>query len=105
MRNSMEYLQHPEPTPSLPNKHREPIDWDENYGQSFKAVKTPIDNGQIEDKTMIVTPNNIEQWNNWEEITEKNLYRLKKNWNIIQRNLSEYKYKEIFSFCNHLKKS
>lgn len=85
----------------LPNSHREEIDWNENYGHSFKIVETP--DGIHEDSTMIVTPKNIQQWN-WDEVSEQKLCKLKKNWNIIQKNLSDYKYKQILDSVKNIEK-
>lgn len=95
----------PIPTPALPNKHRECIDWNENYGQTFKAVIVPEHLDTIEDTTMIVTPKNSLEWSTWNEVSEKNLCMLKKNWNIIQKNLSEHKYQEIISYIKNLEKT
>lgn len=97
--------QTPIATPALPNKHREEIDWNENYGQTFKAVIVPEDLDSIEDTTMIVTPKNTVEWATWNEVSEKNLCMLKKNWNIIQKNLSEHKYEEILSYIKNLEKT
>lgn len=89
----------PIPTPiALPNRHRETISWNENYGQIFKVVQRPESAETIEDYTMIVTPKNKTEWETWSELPEEKLCRLKKNWEIIQKNLSEHKYREIISF-------
>ena len=96
--------QTPTVTPSLPNKHRKDIDWNQNYGQTFKAVIVPEWLDSIEDKTMIVTPKNEVEWNTWNEVSEKNLCMLRKNWNIIQKNLSEHKYQEIITYIKNLEK-
>ncbi len=97
--------QTPIATPPLPNKHRQDIDWNENYGQTFKAVIVPENLNSIEDTTMIVTPKNTVEWATWNEVSEKNLCMLKKNWNIIQKNLSEHKYEEILSYIKNLEKT
>ena len=97
--------QTPIPTPALPNKHREDIDWNENYGQTFKAVIVPEELELIEDKTMIVTPKNKVEWATWNEVSEKHLCTMKKNWYIIQKNLTEHKYQEILSYIKNLEKT
>ena len=84
----------------LPNSHRAEIDWNENYGHSFKIVETP-DKTTYEDSTMIVTPKNIQQWN-WDEVSEQKLCKLKKNWNVIQKNLSDHKYRDILYFIKNI---
>jgi len=101
----MTELQAPTATPSLPNKHRKEIDWNQNYGQTFKAVVVPDEFESIEDTTMIVTPKNVVEWTTWNEVSDKNLCMLKKNWKIIQRNLSEHKYEEILSYIKNLEKT
>lgn len=86
----------------LPNSHREEIDWNENYGHSFKIVETPNEMVR-EDSTMIVTPKNIEEWG-WDEVSEQKLCKLKRNWNIIQKNLSEHKYNQILDYVKNIEK-
>lgn len=83
---------------ALPNKHREHIDWNQNYGQSFKIVKRPSSIDGIEDSTLIVTPKNKIEWETWNEVSLNSLCKLKKNWELIQKNLSEHKYYEIINF-------
>lgn len=96
---SSETVTPPIPTPIvLPNRHRETIDWNENYGHTFKVVQIPSEEKTIEDSTMIVTPKNKTEWNTWTEVSEHSLCKLKRNWEIIQKNLSEHKYKEILYF-------
>jgi len=89
----------PQPTPTnLPNKHRQTIDWDSTYGQIFKIVQKPKHIETIEDNTIIVTPKNKKEWNTWSEVPEEKLYKLKRNWEMIQKNLSEHKYNEILQY-------
>jgi hypothetical protein len=99
---SLENSTAPIPTPVvLPNKHRETIDWNTNYGHTFKVVQRPLDEVNIEDSTLIVTPKNKTEWETWSEVPEENLCKLKKNWEIIQKNLSEHKYMEILQFSKY----
>lgn len=83
---------------------RECIDWDLNYGKTFKIVQKPSQQESIEDSTIIVTPHNISEVSNWPEVPQKTLYRLKRNWDKIQKNLSEHKYKEIIYCVKNLYK-
>lgn len=83
---------------------RENIDWDLNYGKTFKIVQKPSQQESIEDSTIIVTPHNISEVSNWPEVPQKTLYRLKRNWDKIQKNLSEHKYKEIICCIKNLYK-
>lgn len=93
----------PIPTPVvLPNRHRETIDWSKNYGHTFKVVHRPLEEETIEDSTLIVTPKNKTEWHTWNEVSEHSLCKLKKNWEIIQKNLSEHKYEEILYFVKHI---
>jgi len=101
--SSSETITSPIPTPVvLPNRHRESIDWTENYGHTFKVVQRPVEEETIEDSTLIVTPKNQTEWNTWTEVSEHSLCKLKRNWEIIQKNLSEHKYKEILYFVKHI---
>lgn len=87
------------PTPvALPNKHRKTIDWETNYGSAFKVVEKPEDHEHVEDMTMIVTPDNKKEWDCWIEASKDRLCRVKKNWEYIQRNLSEHKYNQILKY-------
>jgi hypothetical protein len=52
---------------------------------------------------MIVTPKNIEEWG-WDEVSEQKLCKLKRNWNIIQKNLSEHKYNQILDYVKNIEK-
>lgn len=86
----------------LPNSHREEICWNKNYGHSFKVVQRPESEKLIEDYTMIVTPKNTNEWNTWSEVPEEKLGKLKKNWEIIQKNLSDHKYRDILYFIKNI---
>ena len=75
------------------------IDWDENYGNSFKIVHTP-EGAQTggewnPDLISIVTPENTNAWYEWEELPEEKLIGWKENWDRIQKGLGDHKYKQI----------
>jgi len=84
---------------------RECIDWNLNYGKTFKIIQMVNNQEPFEDSTMIVTQDNISNIENWNNVSEKTLCKIKKNWNIIQKNLSEYKYKQIISCIKNFGKS
>ncbi len=76
------------------------IDWDDNYGISFKIVHTPEGaQSGVEwnpDLVSIVTPENTNAWFEWEELPEKKLIRWKRNWDDIQKTaLATHKYNQI----------
>jgi len=76
------------------------IDWDENYGKSFKLVHTPEGaQSGVEwtpDLISIVTPENTNAWYEWEELPVEKLMRWKGNWNDIQKTaLAVHKYNQI----------
>ena len=58
-----------------PDNERKYIDWDENYGKTFKIVKTPEGRQSVgewnPDLISIVTPENTDAWTDWEEISNK----------------------------------
>ncbi|MGA1048581.1 MAG: hypothetical protein ACO3UU_11240 [Minisyncoccia bacterium] len=75
------------------------IDWDENYGNSFKIVHTP-EGAQTggewnPDLISIVTPENTNAWYEWEELPEEKLMGWKENWDTIQKGLGDHKYNQI----------
>jgi hypothetical protein len=75
------------------------IDWDENYGNSFKIVHTP-EGAQTggewnPDLISIVTPENTNAWYEWEELPEEKLIGWKENWDKIQKGLGDHKYNQI----------
>jgi len=75
------------------------ISWDENYGKSFKLVKTPYgaqSGGKWEPNLVsIVTPENTNAWYEWEELSDEKLNIWKENWNNIKKTLGNYKYNQI----------
>jgi hypothetical protein len=75
------------------------IDWDENYGKSFKIVHTPegAQNGVKWDPNMVsvITPENGKAWNMWVELSPKKLLKWKDSWSDIQKSLGVYKYNQI----------
>ncbi len=75
------------------------IDWNENYGNSFKIVHTP-EGAQTggewnPDLISIVTPENTNAWYEWEELPEEKLMGWKENWDGIQKGLGDHKYNQI----------
>jgi len=75
------------------------IDWDENYGNSFKIVYTP-EGAQTGDEwnpnlISIVTPENTNAWYEWEELSPKKLSKWKDRWDDIQKSLGDHKYNQI----------
>ena len=76
------------------------IDWDENYGKSFKLVHTPEGTQSgvewTPDLISIVTPENTDAWYEWEELPEEKLMGWKENWDNIQKTtLAVHKYNQI----------
>jgi hypothetical protein len=75
------------------------ISWDENYGKSFKLVKTPYgaqSGGKWEPNLVsIVTPENTNAWYEWEELSDEKLDMWKENWDNIQKTLGNHKYNQI----------
>jgi hypothetical protein len=77
---------------------REYIDWDENYGKTFRIVHTPqsaVDGEWNSDLISVVTPENGESFYTWEEVPFDTLMNWRENWDEIQRSLGEYKYRQI----------
>ncbi len=75
------------------------IDWDKNYGKSFKLVHTP-EGAQIgvewnPDLVSVVTPENTSAWDEWEELSPKKLLKWKDRWDEVQKTLGDYKYNQI----------
>jgi len=58
-----------------PDNERKYIDWDENYGKTFKIVKTPEGRQSVGEWNpnliSIVTPENTDAWTDWEEYVDK----------------------------------
>jgi len=75
------------------------ISWDENYGKSFKLVKTPYgaqSGGKWEPNLVsIVTPENTNAWYEWEELSDEKLDMWKENWDNVQKTLGNHKYNQI----------
>ena len=75
------------------------IDWDENYGKSFKIVHTPEGaQSGVEwnpDLVSVVTPENTSAWYEWEELSPKKLLKWKDRWDEVQKTLGDYKYNQI----------
>ena len=75
------------------------IDWDENYGKSFKIVHTPegAQSGMEwnPDLVSVVTPENTSAWYEWEELSPKKLLKWKDRWDEVQKTLGDYKYNQI----------
>lgn len=76
------------------------IDWDKNYGKTFKLVHTP--EGQQSqgaqwspDLVSVVTPENGNAWKTWKEVPSNILANWKANWNNIQNSLGQHKYDQI----------
>jgi hypothetical protein len=81
-------------------ENRQFINWDENYGKTFKLVHTP-EGRQSEgskwtpDLISVVTPENGDAWNSWKEVPFEILSKWKINWNQIQKSLGQHKYDQI----------
>lgn len=83
------------------NISRKYINWDKNYGKTFKLVHTPEgqQSEEIEwtpDLISVVTPQNGDAWTNWPEIKDETTLKYwKDNWFEIQQTLGYNKYDEI----------
>ena len=87
-------------TESNESKKRLYIDWDKNYGKSFKLVYTPEGaQSGVEwtpDLISIVTPENTNAWYEWEELPMEKLMGWKEKWDDIQKtSLAVHKYNQI----------
>jgi hypothetical protein len=75
------------------------INWNENYGKTFKIVSTPEgaqSGGEWNPNLVsIVTPENKNAWSNWKEVSQDVLNNFKKNWDEIQKSLGDHKYNQI----------
>jgi len=75
------------------------INWNENYGKTFKIVNTPEgaqSGGEWNPNLVsIVTPENKNTWSNWKEVSQDILNNFKKNWDEIQKSLGNHKYNQI----------
>jgi hypothetical protein len=77
---------------------RIPIEWNSNYGKTFKLVYTPKGQSSGEwspDLVSVVTPENGKAWTMWKEVPEDILKNWKANWSNIQRSLGQHKYDQI----------
>jgi len=84
----------------LLSESRKYIDWDLNYGKSFKLVHTPEGKQSSETKwtpdlISIVTPENGDAWSEWIEVDADTLLKWKDKWNNIQKSLGDHKYNQI----------
>jgi len=79
--------------------NRQYIDWNKNYGKTFKLVHTPEgrqSSGEWSpDLVSVVTPENGNAWTSWQEVDQNVLSNWKKNWNSIQQSLGDHKYEQI----------
>ena len=84
------------------------IDWDENYGITFKIVKTPEGRQSVGEWNpnliSVVTPENESAWTDWEEVSEDILNNWKDNWDNIQKSLGTHKYNQIIRSIELYKK-
>jgi hypothetical protein len=79
---------------------RKVIDWNSNYGKTFKIVHTPEGRQSAgatwsPDLVSVVTPENGDAWTAWKEVSPQLLAQWKNNWNIIQQSLAQHKYNQI----------
>ena len=82
------------------NGPRHHIDWQANYGKTFKVVNTPEGRQSegtpwIPDLVSVVTPENGDAWTQWPEASEETLTNWQKNWDNIQKSLGQHKYDQI----------
>ncbi len=78
------------------NQDRIYIDWNENYGKTFKLVHTPEGRQSGEwspNLVSVVTPENGDAWTDWIEL--ENTDSWKENWDNIQKSLGDHKYNQI----------
>lgn len=79
---------------------RQHIDWNSNYGNTFKIVYTPEGRQSAgatwsPDLVSVVTPENGDAWTTWKEVSPQLLAQWKNNWNDIQQSLGQHKYDQI----------
>ena len=79
---------------------RKAIDWNSNYGKTFKIVHTPEGRQSAgatwsPDLVSVVTPENGDAWTAWKEVSPQLLAQWKNNWNNIQQSLGQHKYDQI----------
>jgi len=89
--------------------NRQYIDWNKNYGKTFKIVRTPEgrqSSGEWSpDLVSVVTPENGNAWTAWQEVDQNVLSNWKKNWNSIQQSLGDHKYEQIIRSQSKLNES
>ena len=85
---------------------RQYIDWDSNYGKTFKLVHTPkgAQSGAEWSPSLIsvVTPENGDAWKLWKEVHDEVKQNWKTNWDEIQKNLADHKYDQIMRGSNSI---
>jgi hypothetical protein len=79
---------------------RQYIDWNSNYGNTFKIVHTPEGRQSAgttwsPDLVSVVTPENGDAWTSWKEVDRDTLSNWKSNWGKIQQSLGNHKYEQI----------
>jgi len=89
---------------------RQPIDWDSNYGKTFKIVHTPKGRQSTgatwtPDLVSVVTPENEDAWTSWKEVPSTLLTQWKSKWNQIQKSLGQHKYDQIIRSQHKLNES
>jgi len=88
---------------------RQPIDWNSNYGKTFKIVHTPEgrqSSGEWNpDLVSVVTPENGDAWTDWKEVSSTLLAQWKAKWNQIQKSLGQHKYDQIIKSQKKLNES
>ena len=91
---------------------RKVIDWNSNYGKTFKIVHTPEGSQSAPatwspDLVSVVTPENGDAWTAWKEVSPQLLAQWKNNWNNIQQSLGQHKYDQIIRSMGslHIEKS
>ena len=89
---------------------RKVIDWNSNYGKTFKIVHTPEGSQSAPatwspDLVSVVTPENGDAWTAWKEVSPQLLAQWKNNWNNIQQSLGQHKYDQIIRSMGSLRKS
>lgn len=88
---------------------RQNIDWDSNYGKTFKIVQTPKGR-QSEgtewspDLVSVVTPENGDAWTGWKSAKPEVINNWKNNWEKIQKSLGQHKYDQIIRSAQKLSK-
>lgn len=83
----------------ISESNRQYIDWNANYGKTFKLVHTSEgkqSSGKWSpDLISVVTPENGDAWKDWQEVDQDTLSNWKDNWDQIQKSLGDHKYDQI----------